>query len=61
MSEITNNPSVEGLQGLLITKAEKLTEELAKGNIGAALHTRSILFPVKWKMMEALITQLYPV
>ncbi|EPJ45063.1 MAG: chemotaxis protein CheZ [Osedax symbiont Rs2] len=38
MSEITNNPSVEGLQGLLITKAEKLTQELAKGNIGAALH-----------------------
>ncbi len=58
MSEITNNPSVEGLQGLLITKAEKLTEELAKGNIGAALHTINELQQAKHEAFYNEIGQL---
>ncbi|MEH6442295.1 MAG: protein phosphatase CheZ [Oceanospirillaceae bacterium] len=38
MSEIINQPAVDGLEGLLKAKAEKLIEELAKGDIGSALH-----------------------
>jgi chemotaxis protein CheZ len=38
MSEIINQPSVDGLEGLLKRKAEQLIEELAKGDIGSALY-----------------------
>lgn len=38
MSEHLNPPSADGLEGLLKTKAEQLIEELAKGDVGAALH-----------------------
>ena len=58
MSEITNNPSVDGLQGLLIAKAEKLTEELIKGNIGAALHVINELQQAKHEAFYNEIGQL---
>ena len=58
MSEIKNNPSVEGLQGLLISKAEKLTAELAQGNIGAALHTINELQQAKHEAFYNEIGQL---
>lgn len=38
MSENVNIILEDGLQGLLKTKAEQLIEELAKGDVGAALH-----------------------
>lgn len=38
MSEIINQPPVDGLEGLLKEKAEQLIEELAKGDIGSALY-----------------------
>ncbi len=38
MSEIINQPSVDGLEGLLKRKAEQLIEELGKGDIGSALY-----------------------
>lgn len=38
MSEIINQPSVDGLEGLLQQKAEQLIAELAKGDIGSALY-----------------------
>jgi chemotaxis protein CheZ len=38
MSEIINQPAVDGLEGLLKAKADKLIVELAKGDIGSALN-----------------------